>query len=358
MRARAQRVISDGIAYEVTDILKGVITEGTGSRIYGLRLPGRRQDRHHRGPVRRLVRRLHARLSTAVWVGHPTSRASTGFGGPTAGPIWHSYMEAAHGSYCGDFPQPQNPVQFSNWSGSHTVSAPSTHTFGGTGTSKPAPSSGADNGKYPPSLYAPGAGQGPAPSPRGQRRRRRAASGQPRRRRPAAARARPRVSRAPAFWWRHTPLTRQSGRRLRSVARYLHCAVSGAPAARIRHRCAARGSGRAAGRAPRRRRPAATRPSVAAPPPSGGSSSPAMLGVTIEATPQASRARIAGRIAPTGARGVARAAKMIAAASAASTGSDRKPRVGDPERGQHRVLEVSPDQPLTQIAMPSPPTSG
>ena len=73
-------------------------------------------------------------------------------------------MEAAHGSYCDDFPPPQNPVQFSNWSGSHSVSAPSTRSFGGT--SKPvSPSGGKNNGKYPPSLYAPGAGQGPAPTP-------------------------------------------------------------------------------------------------------------------------------------------------------------------------------------------------
>src|SRR5204862_318630 len=52
------------------------------------------------------------RLSTAVWVGHPESRATTGYGGPTAGPIWRAYMEAAHGTYCSDFPQPQNPMQF------------------------------------------------------------------------------------------------------------------------------------------------------------------------------------------------------------------------------------------------------
>ena len=35
--------------------------------------------------------------STAVWVGHPQSREETGFGGPTAGPIWRSFMESAAG---------------------------------------------------------------------------------------------------------------------------------------------------------------------------------------------------------------------------------------------------------------------
>ena len=161
------------------------------------------------------------RLSTAVWVGHPTSRASTGFGGPTAGPIWHSYMEAAHGSYCDDFPPPQNPVQFSNWSGSHTVSAPSTHTFGGTGTSKPAPSSGAEQRQVPAQPVRAGRRPGARSEPRGQRRRRRAASGQLRRRRTAAARARPSVRHDRRFGGAIRPLTRPSGRGLRSVA-YLH----------------------------------------------------------------------------------------------------------------------------------------
>jgi penicillin-binding protein 1A len=159
------RVISDGIAYEVTNILKGVITEGTGSPYTDFGCPAAGKTGTSEGLSDAWFVGYTPRISTAVWVGHPTSRASTGFGGPTAGPIWHSYMEAAHGSYCDDFPAPQNPVQFSNWSGSHTVSAPSAHSFGGTGTSKPAPSPGGNNGKYPPNLYAPGAGQGSAPTP-------------------------------------------------------------------------------------------------------------------------------------------------------------------------------------------------
>ena len=102
---------------------------------------------------------------------------SGAFGGTYAAPIWHDYMVAAQGSDCPDFPAPQNPVEFSNWSGSHAVSARSTTPgFGGTVQTR-APSavrpsaptngiqpSGGANGKYPPDLYAPGAGQGPAPA--------------------------------------------------------------------------------------------------------------------------------------------------------------------------------------------------
>ena len=54
------RAFSDGVAYEVTDVLKGVITSGTGTAAEH-RLRGRgRQDRDHRRLHRRLVRRLHA----------------------------------------------------------------------------------------------------------------------------------------------------------------------------------------------------------------------------------------------------------------------------------------------------------
>ena len=107
-RSSSSRAFSDGVAYEMTDVLKGVITSGTGTAA-GHRLPGRRQDRHHRRLHRRLVRGLHAALSTAVWVGYPERpRPSVRrFGGTHAGPIWHDYMTAAHGSYCGDFPSPR-----------------------------------------------------------------------------------------------------------------------------------------------------------------------------------------------------------------------------------------------------------
>jgi penicillin-binding protein 1A len=159
------RAISDGIAYEVTGILKGVITQGTGAGYTDFGCPAAGKTGTTEGESDAWFVGYTPRLSTAVWVGHPNSRATTGFGGPTAGPIWRAYMEGAHGSYCSDFPSPQNPVQFSSWTGSHTVSAPSTRSFGGSST--PAPPAGTKNGKYPPNLYAPGAGQQPAPSPGG-----------------------------------------------------------------------------------------------------------------------------------------------------------------------------------------------
>jgi penicillin-binding protein 1A len=169
--ASTSRVFSDGIASAVTDILKGVITSGTGAGYTDIGCPAAGKTGTTEGESDAWFVGYTPRISTAVWVGHPESRASTGFGGPTAGPIWRSYMEAARGSYCSDFPAPQNPVQYSSsWSGSHTVSSPgSSGSSSGSTSAAPAPSTGSGTGtgsttgKYPPQYYAPGAGQGPSP---------------------------------------------------------------------------------------------------------------------------------------------------------------------------------------------------
>jgi penicillin-binding protein 1A len=168
------RAFSDGIAYEVTDVLKGVITSGTataasigcGGQAGKTGTTDDYTDAWFVGYT--------PRFSTAVWVGYPDARASMGsgaFGGTYAAPIWHDYMLAAQGSDCPDFPRPESPVEFSTWSGSHSVSR-SSASSSGSGTSPGASSvpsrpgdQGTGSGQYPPSLYAPGAGQGPEPTP-------------------------------------------------------------------------------------------------------------------------------------------------------------------------------------------------
>ena len=91
-------------------MLKGVITSGTGAGYTDIGCPAAGKTGTTEGESDAWFVGYTPKISTAVWVGHPESRATTGFGGPTAGPIWQSYMSAAKGSYCGDFPQPQNPV--------------------------------------------------------------------------------------------------------------------------------------------------------------------------------------------------------------------------------------------------------
>jgi penicillin-binding protein 1A len=171
------RAFSDGVAYEVTDVLKGVITSGTGTAAS----IGCAGEAGKTGTTDDYTDAWFVgytpRFSTAVWVGYADARTSMGsgaYGGTLAAPIWHDYMLAAQGGDCPDFPAPENPVEFSSWSGSHTIAAPSaTPSYGGTprglppsGSTNGTPS-GPTNGQYPPSYYAPGAGQGPAPSPGG-----------------------------------------------------------------------------------------------------------------------------------------------------------------------------------------------
>ncbi|MEK6326435.1 MAG: transglycosylase domain-containing protein [Actinomycetota bacterium] len=169
------RAFSDGVAYEVTDVLKGVITSGTGTAASigcagQAGKTGTTDDYTDAWFVG-----YTPRFSTAVWVGYPNARTSMGsgaFGGTYAAPVWHDYMLAAQGGDCPDFPAPENPAEFSAWSGSHTVGQPSaTPSYGGTGrpVSPSGPrngnqGSGGGNGQYPSDLYAPGAGEGPAPS--------------------------------------------------------------------------------------------------------------------------------------------------------------------------------------------------
>ncbi len=174
------RAFSDGVAYAATDVLEGVITSGTGTAAS----IGCASQAGKTGTTDDYTDAWFVgytpKFSTAVWVGHPDARTSMGsgaYGGTYAAPVWHDYMLAAQGSDCPDFPAPENPVESSTWSGSHTVSGRSvTPSYGGT--AKPVtpvePSGGGNgqggnggNGQYPPNLYAPGAGEGPAPSPGG-----------------------------------------------------------------------------------------------------------------------------------------------------------------------------------------------
>ena len=182
------RVISDGIASEVTDILKTVLDAGTAAG-HDIPCPAAGKTGTTDGQTDAWFVGYTPRISTAVWVGYPDSRTTMGssaFGGSFAAPVWQEYMSSAIGSYCSDFPPPQNPFSGTSFSSSHTASAASSAASSGSGSNSGSGSSspssggtatpttttpdattggsGANNG-YDPDLYAPGAGQGPAPIP-------------------------------------------------------------------------------------------------------------------------------------------------------------------------------------------------
>src|SRR4051794_27490753 len=102
-----RRVLTPGEAYAVTRILEQVITRGTGA---GFTSIGCSSEAGKTGTTDGLSDAWFVGytplFSTAVWTGHPLSRSYTGFGGPTSGPIWRAYMEAAQGHDCPDFPVP------------------------------------------------------------------------------------------------------------------------------------------------------------------------------------------------------------------------------------------------------------
>jgi penicillin-binding protein 1A len=119
-----ERVLSEGQAYEVTRLLEGVITQGTGA---GYTYMGCAAEAGKTGTSEGLSDAWFVGYtplySTAVWVGHPQSREATGFGGPTAGPIWRSFMEAAAAGDCPEFAEPASLPELSGLKSEHTSSA-------------------------------------------------------------------------------------------------------------------------------------------------------------------------------------------------------------------------------------------
>lgn len=121
------RVLTEGQAFDVTNVLKGVISEpgATGNGYTNLssgcgEVAGKTGTSE--GESDAWFVGYTPEFSTAVWVGHPRSREVTGFGGPTAGPIWRDYMEAAIGSKCTPFKVPSSLPELSALTGGHTAS--------------------------------------------------------------------------------------------------------------------------------------------------------------------------------------------------------------------------------------------
>ncbi|HEX3040988.1 MAG TPA: transglycosylase domain-containing protein [Solirubrobacterales bacterium] len=118
-----ERVLTEGQAYEVTRILEGVITQGTGA---GYTTMGCTDAAGKTGTSEELSDAWFVGFtplfSTAVWVGHPTTREYTGFGGPTAGPIWANYMSEAVEGDCPEFGTPSSLPELDGLDSEHTSS--------------------------------------------------------------------------------------------------------------------------------------------------------------------------------------------------------------------------------------------
>jgi penicillin-binding protein 1A len=125
-----ERVLTEGQAYEVTRLLEGVITQGTGA---GYTYMGCSAEAGKTGTSEELSDAWFVGYtplySTAVWVGHPQSREATGYGGPTAGPIWRSFMESAVAGDCPEFSEPSTLPELSGLDSDHTSGSYSTDEY-------------------------------------------------------------------------------------------------------------------------------------------------------------------------------------------------------------------------------------
>jgi penicillin-binding protein 1A len=168
------RVVSDGVAYTVADVMKGTLEYGTaGGMGIGCPASGKTGTTEEQSDAWFVGYTPH--VSTAVWVGNPDERTPMpGYGADLAAPICQQYMEAAASQPCDDFPEPENPADLSGFYSEHTVDSDyedtSTTPYTDTTTTPPTDTTDAadgdtDDGTYDPDLYAPGAGQDPLPAP-------------------------------------------------------------------------------------------------------------------------------------------------------------------------------------------------
>jgi penicillin-binding protein 1A len=165
-----KRVLTPGQAYEVTKVLEGVITSGTGAGYTSIGCPAAGKTGTSEELADAWFVGYTPLYSTAVWTGHPLSREYTGFGGPTSGPVWRSFMEAAQGSNCPDWEIPSSLPDLTAYHGEHTSSS-SSSCYPGSSYSCSSSSYDYDYGydgggsDSNDDAYAPGVDQKPAPSP-------------------------------------------------------------------------------------------------------------------------------------------------------------------------------------------------
>jgi penicillin-binding protein 1A len=166
------RVISDGVAYVMEDVMKGPLDYGTAA-CCDIPCPAGGKTGTTETQADAWFIGYTPHVSTAVWVGNPNSRQPLpGYGADLAAPIWHDYMLVAGAHPCDDFPQPENPADLSGYTSDNTSSSSydstDSTTVDPTATTTPdtaTPDPNAPNDGYDPNLYAPGAGQDPAPTP-------------------------------------------------------------------------------------------------------------------------------------------------------------------------------------------------
>jgi penicillin-binding protein 1A len=133
LRPKRVKAFQDGVTYEASRILEMNVTSGTGGKAQiGCPAAGKTgtTDKHSDAWFVGFT----PKLATAVWVGYPKAQiymTSEYFGGSVAGgtfpaEIWGDYMKKAKGKFCGDFPQPKEPLSFTKFFGKYATGRSST----------------------------------------------------------------------------------------------------------------------------------------------------------------------------------------------------------------------------------------
>lgn len=156
-----RRVISDGVAFEVADVMQGTLDYGTAS-CCDIPCPAAGKTGTTEEQSDAWFIGYTPNVSTAVWTGNPNERAPLpGYGASLSAPIWHDYMLVAAAEPCDDFPEPRNPAQLSGYTGGSAIDseAGSTSTTvepGDSTTQAIEPGADADGDGFDDNLYAPG----------------------------------------------------------------------------------------------------------------------------------------------------------------------------------------------------------
>ncbi|HSK50436.1 MAG TPA: transglycosylase domain-containing protein [Solirubrobacterales bacterium] len=172
-RGKPKRVLPEAVAYEVTQILRDNITEGTGTAAY----TGCAGQAGKTGTTDEFTDAWFAgyqpNLATSVWVGYPESNeismtsvhGTTVYGGTFPAEIWHS-LYAGGEVPCEEFEEPKTPIRWAPYYSSYTRAIPEPGQGDDELGDSEEPPPGTDAvGGYDPSAYAPGAGQDPLPAP-------------------------------------------------------------------------------------------------------------------------------------------------------------------------------------------------
>jgi penicillin-binding protein 1A len=166
------RVISDGVAYEVASVMKGTLEFGTAAG-HGIACPAAGKTGTTEEQSDAWFVGFTPHVSTAVWTGNPDARVPLpGYGADLSAPIWNDYMSVAAAEPCEDFPAPEDTAELSPYYSDNATTGEGSENYSyddGTGVAPapaPAPApTDTGGGTYDPDLYAPGAGQDPVPAP-------------------------------------------------------------------------------------------------------------------------------------------------------------------------------------------------